>query len=179
MKITLLAVALTLCSPLAFAQSESGVAVLDIDRAAKELGVEAHVKAELAKMSESLEADLAAKQEALKSQHDGMLKMVGEDPTPEQRMQLINGQRQLESEFSNTRREALEKLSERKRELVSEFQDQLKPLAQAEAEANGFDVVILKKTTFSYSPSVDVTEGTMKRARDAGLDKEVADEKEE
>lgn len=149
--------------------SAQGFAVLDIDRAAKELNVEANVKATLDTMEKDLEAELSKTQAEIKAKMGGMLSVVGENPNAEQRQRLIAQIRLLEAEFNQVRAEAAQKIAQKQAEMIQDFADKIKPIAMEQAKKLRKDSVVLKINVFTFESEIDITDATIKAADRAGL----------
>lgn len=152
-----------------------GVAVLDIDAVARQLGVEEKVRVDLIGMQNSLNQELQRTQSALQNQMMGVERAAGENPTEEQRRQIVATNQQLNSEFNRLKSQAQNTLAQERVRLINEFRIQLEPIALKAARAKGMDVVLMKVTppVFAYTAEVDITEDTAKLAEEAGMKVEV------
>lgn len=150
---------------------KGGVAILDIDAVARELGVEAAVKASLQKMQDGLNADLKKAQANLQAQMKNVETQAGPNPTKEQQQQLLRANQQLNQEFNRMKAQAQQTLQQERVTQINQFRDKLKPIALAAAKTRGLDVVIMKVTPpiYAYSDGVDITADTTARAVKAGL----------
>ncbi len=178
MKISLFTIlAIFLCSLPVFAQ-KGGVAVLDIDEAAKQLGVEEKVRVDLLNLQNNLNADLQKAQGTMQSQMDQVEKAAGESPTEEQRKQIVATNQQLNEEFNRIKTQAQQNLAQERVRLISEFRARIEPVALKAAKAVGLDVVLMKVTppVFAYDTSVDITQETIRMALEAGLQVKVSPE---
>ena len=148
-----------------------GVAVLDIDSVAQELGVEAAVKADLQSMQDNLNVELQKTQANFQAQMNSAEKSAGETPTDEQKRQLVTTNQQLNAEFNRLKAQAQQTLAAERITKINQFREKLKPIAQEAAKAKGLSVVIMKVTppVFAYTDEVDITADTTKRAIAAGL----------
>lgn len=161
------------CSSMA---QSGGVAVLDIDQVARDLGVEEKVRVDLLAMQNKLNAELQKTQASLQNQMVGVEKAAGDNPTEEQRRQIVATNQQLNSEFNRLKAQAQQSLAQVRVRLINEFRIQLEPIALESAKAKGLDVVLMKVTppVFTYASEVDITADTTKRALDAGMKVEPA-----
>lgn len=159
----------------AFAQS-GGVAVLDIDEVARQLGVEEKVRVDLLTMQNNLNGELQKTQAALQNQMVGVERAAGQNPTEEQRRQILATNQQLNAEFGRLRNQAQQTLAQERVRLINEFRIKLEPIALKAAKAKGLDTVLMKVTppVFTYSPEVDITQETAKLAIEAGMKVEAA-----
>ena len=159
----------------ALAQS-GGVAVLDIDEVARQLGVEEKVRVDLLSMQNNLNTELQKTQAALQNQMVGVERAAGQNPTEEQRRQILATNQQLNAEFNRLRTQAQQTLAQERVRLINEFRIKLEPIAQKAAKAKGLDIVLMKVTppVFSFAPEVDITIDTTKLAEEAGMKVEAA-----
>ena len=155
---------------IANAQS-GGVAILDIDEVARQLGVEEKVRVDLLTMQNTLNGELQKTQSNLQNQMAGVEQAAGQNPTEEQRRQILATNQQLNSEFNRLKSQAQQTLANERVRLINEFRIKLEPIALDAARAKGLDVVMMKVTppVFAYAPSVDITSDTAKLAMEAGM----------
>jgi Skp family chaperone for outer membrane proteins len=174
-KLLLATLTLVLCANASHAQ-QGGVAVLDIDAVARELGIEEKVRVDLVSMQNSLNMELQKTQAALQNQMLGVERAAGQNPTEEQRRQIVATNQQLNSEFNRLKAQAQNTLAQERVRLINEFRIQLEPYALEAAKAKGLHVVLMKVTppVFTYAAEVDITEDTAKLAADAGMKVEAA-----
>lgn len=154
------------------AEAENGgVAVLDIDAVAQQLGVEEKVRVDLVGMQNRLNEELQQTQAQLQNQMTGVEQSAGENPTEEQRRQILATNQQLNTEFNRLKAQAQQTLAQERVRLINEFRIQLEPHALKAAQAKGLSVVLMKVTppVFTYSSEVDITTDTAKLAEDAGM----------
>ncbi len=155
---------------------KGGVAVIDIDEVARQLGVEEKVRVDLQTMQDNLNAELKRSQETMQKQMEGVEKKAGENPTDDQKRQIIATNQQLNDEFNRLKAQAQNTLGQERVRLINEFRNRLQPIALKAAQEQGFEVVLMKVTppVFTYAQSVDITQATTKLALEAGLQVQVA-----
>jgi len=163
--LTLLAVAFP-----AIAQ-KGGVAVLDLDEVARQLGVEEKVRVDLLSMQNNLNADLKRTQETMQKQMAGVEQAAGEAPTEEQKREIMATNQQLNEEFNRLKNQAQSTLAQERVRLINEFRVRLEPIALQAAQGAGLEVVLMKVTppVFAHASSVDITQATTKLALEAGM----------
>lgn len=175
MKKTLLSILLILAvlhlGGTARAQS-GGVAVLDIDAVARELGIEQTVQNELLTMQNKLNTELQKAQSNLQAQMNGVEQSLSENPTEEERAQLIQTNQQLNAQFNQMKSQAQQNLAQERARKISNFREQLKPHAAAAAKDKGLDVILMKvePPVYHFTEAVDITEATIAKAKEAGLE---------
>lgn len=157
---------------------KGGVAILDIDEVARQLGVEEKVRVDLLNMQNNLNADLQRTQTTMQNQMSGVEKAAGEKPSEEQQKQIMATNQQLNEEFNRIKGQAQQTLAQERVQMINDFRVRLEPIALKAAEAQGLEVVLMKVTppVFAYSTSVDITQATIKLALDAGMQVKAAAE---
>lgn len=169
-KILLSSLCLLFASVPAFAQ-KGGVAVLDIDEVARQLGVEEKVRVDLINMQNNLNAELQRTQENFQKQMTSVEKAAGENPSEEKQRQILATNQQLNEEFNKFKLTAQNQLAQERVRMINEFRVRLEPIALKAAQELGLEVVLMKVTppVFTYAQSVDITQATTKLALEAGL----------
>lgn len=177
MKTTFLSSLTILLLALPAAAQKGGVAILDIDEVARQLGVEEKVRVDLINMQNNLNADLQRTQSTLQKQMTGVEEAAGENPTEEQKRQIMVTNQQLNEEFTRLRGQAQNTLAQERIRMINEFRIRLEPIALKAAEEAGLGVVLMKVTppVFTYSTNVDITQATVKLALEAGLQVKASD----
>lgn len=170
-KVTLLAISSLFLVGSAFTQNNGGVAILDIDAVARELGVEGSVKTLLQTMQDNLNIELKRTQANFQAQMKNIETLAGPNPNEDQKRQLLQANQRLNGEFNRLRQQAQRTLQQERITRINQFREKLKPLALAAAKAKGLDVVIMKVTppVYAYTDGVDITVDTVARAVKAGL----------
>ncbi len=159
-------------APLAQAQN-GGVAVLDIDKVAQELGIDQSVLTELKEIETNLNNQLAQVRNNLQSQMNQLEARAGQQRTPEMQAQLVQANRKLNADFGAVRAQAQNQLVSARVQRINEFRDKLRPIALESAKTKGLQVVMtLTPNLYTYDDSVDITEDVIKRAKEAGLQEE-------
>ena len=154
----------------AIAQS-GGVAILDIDEVARALGVNDEVRVKILTLNNQLSEDLAKTQASLQNQMSGVEQAAGDNPSEEQRRQLLATNQQLNAEFNRLKAQAQQTLTQERSRLIAEFRIQIEPIALEAAKEKGLDVVLTKVSppVFTYTNQVDITQMTIDKAVEAGM----------
>lgn len=177
MKSILLSTFALLAFALPAAAQKGGVAVLDIDEVARQLGVEEKVRVDLLNMQNNLNADLQRTQETMQKQMTGVEEAAGENPSEEQKRQIIATNQQLNEEFNRLKAQAQNTLAQERVRMINEFRIRLEPIALKAAQELGLEVVLMKVTppVFTYATNVDITQSTVKLALEAGMQVKAAE----
>lgn len=163
--------ALVVAGPGAALAQRGGVAVLDIDRVAKELRIDQTVIGELKKVETSLNTQLAQVRTNLQTQMNQIEANLGQQKTPEAQAQLVEANRKLNADFNAVVTEAQNRLAAARLQQINAYRDKLRPIAQAAAKARGLEVVMtLVPQVYAFVPEVDITEDVIKAAKEAGLE---------
>ncbi len=158
------------------AQAQSGgVAILDIDAVARELGVEDQVRVDLITMQSDLNAELQRTQATMQAQMNNVEQGAGENPSDADRQKVLQTNQQLNLEFNRLKNQAQQNLAQERVRMINEFRIRLEPVALMAAKKKGLDIVLMKTTppVFTHSKEVDITEETTKLAIEAGMKVEV------
>lgn len=156
---------------------KGGVAVLDIDDVARQLGVEEKVRVDLLNMQNNLNADLKRTQETMQKQMAGVEEAAGASPTEEQKRQIVATNQQLNEEFNRLKAQAQNTLAQERVRMINDFRVRLEPIALKAAQEIGLEVVLMKVTppVFTYANTVDITQATAKLALEAGMQVKAAE----
>jgi len=157
---------------------QGGVAILDIDKVAQTMGVEDNVKTALAEIETNLNAQLRTIQTELQARFDNVRSQVGPQPTQEQAQQLAKINGQLTQQLAQSRTQAQSQLNAKQFELVTQFRDEVKPVALKVAAAKGLSVVLTPdQSLFAFADSVDITEAVTAEMKKIMPDQKPADAK--
>ncbi len=160
-----------IATALPVAAQKGGVAILDIDEVARQLGVEEKVRVDLLNMQNNLNADLQRTQETMQKQMSGVEEAAGENPSDDDKRRIIATNRQPNEERSRIKAQAQNTLAQERVRMINEFRIRLEPIALKAAQEIGLEVVLMKVTppVFTYAANVDITQTTVKLALEAGL----------
>lgn len=169
--ILLTALAILAGSSMANAQGKGGVAVVDIDAVAKELGISDAVVAKLQAASANLNQQLDNAKGQLQGRMNQAEAQVGQQANPQARQQLVNFNRQLNQQYDQNVAQARQAITNVRIQEIRAFQEKLKPVALAAAKAKGFDIVMMKVSppVFAFSEEADITEEVIAAAKKAGI----------
>ena len=165
-------VALIATAPLASAQ-QGGVAVLDIDRAAKELNVDQAVLGELKSIEVDLNKELNQIRTNLQNRMNQLEAQANQQKTPENQQRLVAANQQLNQQFNQVKAQAQGKMAAERVKRINEFREKLQPIALAAAKERGLAVVLTKSPqVYAFVEAVDITDDVIKGAKAAGLEQE-------
>ena len=136
------------------------VAVLDLERVAKETGYTRQISTQLGGLRSNLQNKLTEVQNQLNTQLNDKQGEFGSKPNEEQRKILnqlfVNAKLQLQQ----AQQQASDLVQQERSNLIYQLRDILRPYAKQVAGKRGMDVVILKTDTliFDNSPDSDITD---------------------
>lgn len=151
------------------AASGGGLAVLDLDAVAKSTG-RSDDMAKAVKLREAgLNQQLAKAQAEASSKFEAKKAEFGEQPSDEQKKQLLQMQVDFNSQLGNLRRQAQAALEQFRQDMVVQFRNDIRPVAYEVASAKGLSIVIPKNEGFllSVDPGVDITNEVVHKMRTA------------
>jgi Skp family chaperone for outer membrane proteins len=135
------------------ASRPSGVAVIDLDEVAKQLGKDVVLLREISDGQTSLNQQLrnlqSSLQEKLRQKAQELeTRSVGDASKPEPRKQQLAAlERDLNLQLNEARRTAQNELNAHRQKLIQQFRDEVVPVAQGIAGERGLGVVITKNDT--------------------------------
>lgn len=148
-----------------------GVAVIDLDRVAQELGRDVEMANEIQQTGQQykqkLETVALQAADKLKKVRDGL----GEAPTEDQQKQFQLMTYNTNINFKKLQQQVGAKLNQEQTQLVAKFRDDVKPYASDVAKHNGLPTVVTRNDSvvFSHEETVDITDQVIEQMRAAGL----------
>lgn len=150
---------LSACGPVA-SSGKGGVALIDLEDAAKRLGRDVAITEELQSAGAVLGDQLAAAQKEFQEEFERQKQTVGDKPTPADTEKLTELGRNLNVQFQQKQQQAQQELAAKRLALVNRFREEVKPVAMKIAAARGLDVVLVKSdvVVLGNEPGVDITD---------------------
>ena len=140
--------------------SSGGVAVVDLDAVAKQIGA----TDEISQALKSRESNLNGQLQSLKANYVQQLEAkkieFGQEPNEEQNTQLVAMGRQINLNLVKAQRTAQGNLNVHRAQLVAKFREQVIPIAEEIAQARGLTIVVPKNDSLilSVDDSVNITD---------------------
>lgn len=136
-----------------------GLAVIDLDQVAKEIGRNTEINDSWQVRKNALDQALLKLQNNFNEQIQAKKAEFGETPTDEQKQQLANMQRDGQNKLVQAGRKAQADLEQYRQQMVARFRDEVRPYAKKVAADKGLAIVIPKNEGFllSIDPAVDIT----------------------
>src|SRR5690606_18037082 len=134
-------------------------------------------RVDLLNMQNNLNSDLQRTQSTLQKQMAGVEEAAGENPTEEQKRQIIATNQQLNEELNRLKAQAQNNLAQERIRMINEFRIRHQPIHPKAAHEAGLEVVRMKITppVFTYAPRADNTQATVTLALEAGLQVKASD----
>ncbi len=150
-------------------RSKGGVAVVDLDRVAKELGRDVAMTNDLKANQSSLANQLAAVEKNAVEQLQKMKADLGEKPADEDAQKFAQTAQATQIEFNNLQKKAVAAIGQRRDLLVSNFREEARPIADKIAKANGAKAVITRNEAFLFvfDNTIDITDAVVAEMRNA------------
>lgn len=138
---------------------QGGVAIVDVDAVAREIGADKEVLGVLKQAQENLNTKLKDAQLTMQKQFDAAVAKAGGDKaTNEEKQQLAQFNRQLQNQFARYKETAQVALNREQAKRVLSFRDQVRPVAMEIAKSKGLSVVLQKSDQIlGFQESVDIT----------------------
>jgi len=137
-----------------------GVAIIDLDKLATQLGRDVQMVDSLQQQQQSLSEQLKVVQASFVEQIDQKKVEFGEELTDEQTQQLLGMQQQAGFKLNQARQRAIGNLNQHRVQLIASFREEVKPVVRKVAAAKGLSIVITKNDTvvFTHEDTVDITD---------------------
>lgn len=133
-----------------------GVGVVDLDAVAKALGRDLEMQADAEKKLGQYTSELASLQSALNRQLQDKKEEIGDEPSDDDVKTLVLTQRQLETQFRESKSKAERRLLTHKQRLIEQFREETKPVVREIADRRGLSIVIPKNDALLLTVSTDV-----------------------
>jgi len=175
-----LAMAGAMFAPVAKAQ-QGGVAIVDVDAVAREIGADKQVLEALKQAQDNLNSRLKDTQAAMQKQFDeAVVKAGGDKATDEQKQQLAQFNQRLQDQFSQYKGQAQVTLNREQAKLVLAFREKVRPVALEIAKGKGLDVVLQKSDqVIGFAESVDISKEVVAKLKTQQAAEPKAEAKEE
>ena len=139
--------------------SGAGVAVLDLERVAADTSRGVTITEAMQAQKATLESQLNSLRVSLQEGLAAKKNEFGETPTQEQQKVLQNLQKEIITKVTQSERQSQQELLRHQQQLLSDFRDELRPIAAEIARDRGAAVVLIANLTvvLSVDTTVDIT----------------------
>jgi Skp family chaperone for outer membrane proteins len=150
------------------AAPRGGLAVVDLDKVAAETGKNIQLKEVFQLQENSVKQQLNKVALSAKAQLEAKSKEFGEEPTEEQKKELVKFSYNANNTLAQLQNQANSKLGQYRQDQIAKFRTEIKPIAQEIAAKRGLSVVIPKNEglLLAVDPGVDITEDVIKAYRE-------------
>ena len=163
---TLTCGAATLFGGCGYLGSDSGstgigkVAVVDLDEIARRIGRAKEMDDAVGQKSNEINAELSKLQAGYVKQFEAQREKVGEKADDAEQQKLANYGADLDQKFNVSRQQRSNELAAYRQELIQQFRDDVKPIAQQIAAERGMTILVTKNDTviYAYEQDCDVTD---------------------
>lgn len=150
-----------------------GVAVIDLDAVAKDLGVLDYIANTLANKRFDLSKTLSSTQQSLQGQFNKALADAGKNPSEDAKKKLITTNQELQTQFRKQEVQVNQEFQILRQKLINDFRNELKPIALDVAKKKKLDVILntVMPPVYAFGPAADITKDVTAAAKKAGLTK--------
>ncbi len=139
-------------------RAKGGVAVVDLDKVAKELGRVDAMENDLRSAQNTLANQLSNVQKQAIEQLTEMEKGLGEAPDAEELKKFKATAQATQVQFNGLQKQAISKITQRRDLLVFGFRQEARPVVEKIAKSKGAATVITKNEAFTFDNTVDITD---------------------
>lgn len=142
-----------------------GVAIVDLDRVAKELGRDTVMVQQLQQQQSGLQQQLAEVKTSFEQQLAESFEELPETPDEEQTKKLLTMKRNANIQLATYKQQASNALGQMKNTVISQFRTEVLPVARAVAMERKLSVVLTSNDSvvFTYDRAVDITDDVIAR----------------
>lgn len=154
--ILLTIIALAGCSP---SHPKGGVALIDLDSTAKQLGRDVTFTQELKETSGPLSDQVIATQKEYQAELERFKNSLGAKPSEADNQKLAELERKLTLQLQQKQQQAQQEFNAKRIALVNHFREEVQPVALKVATGKGLGVVLVKsELVFTAGPGLDITD---------------------
>jgi Skp family chaperone for outer membrane proteins len=148
-----------------FVRPQGGVAVVDLDRVAKELGRDVQMANDLKSNQTALLNELATIQKDANEELKKMQSELGEDAPAEELQKLKQTADVAQQRFNQLQKTADVKLGQRRDFLVANFRQQARPIVYQVAKDHGAKAVVTETVLYAFDETIDITDAVIAKMR--------------
>ncbi|WP_442481508.1 OmpH family outer membrane protein [Aeoliella sp. SH292] len=136
-----------------------GIAVIDLDEVARQLGSDQQIVTAIKKREEALNGKLSEIAKAYTDEFKKQKETLDAQPAEDNAVQLATYQKQVNQNFSTAKAQAQQNLSQHRQQLIAQFRDAVRPAARKVAQQRGLSVIVTKQEPllYDYSEEADIT----------------------
>lgn len=146
--------------------SPTGVAILDLDRVATQLGWDQHFQKSVQQRGESLGGQIQKLRMDFEQQLQDQAAVLGETPDEQGQQQLVQMSQRANQILQQAITEAQQQSQQHQASLITDFRDKIRPIAIEVANEKRFAAVLLKTDqVYHHLPATDITDEVITKAR--------------
>ena len=148
-------------------RSKGGVAVVDLDKVAKELGRDVQMANDLKANQSNLANQLSALEKNAVEQLNKIKAELGETPEEDKLKEFAQKAQNAQVNFNNIQKQAVAAIGQRRDLLVANFRQEARPVCDKIAKANGANAVVTRNDAFlfSFDNTIDITDAVIAEMR--------------
>lgn len=141
------------------------VAVVDLDRVAKELGRDTVMLQQLQQQQNGLNQKLASVKTSFEAQISENFEKLPEEPSEEEAAKLLNMKRNANIQLATYKKQATNALGQLKNSAIAGFRAEAMPVARDVAKERGMNIVLTTNDSvvFAFDKSIDITDDVIAR----------------
>lgn len=155
----------------------SGVAVVDLDEVARQLGRDASMLKQMNDGQASLNQQLRTLQTSLQEKYQQTARDLASQPAPNganpeaKKQQLVGLEREMGLQLNRAKQTAQNNLNTYRQQLIQQFREEVTPVAKAVAAQRGLGVVVTKNDTvlLTFDDAHDITAEVIVKLRSKSL----------
>ena len=153
------------------------VGIIDLERISKETGHTDMAQAKLTELRNDLQKDLSDAQSQLQNDMQDAQKKMGDKPTEEQQSEIRQIATKMQTEMMQKQSKATQALQSKQAELITEFRNNVRAVADRVAQQRGMHIVLLRNPAvlLGNDKQVDITDAVLAEMKKAGGDIKPAD----
>lgn len=148
-------------------RSHGGVAVVDLDKVAKELGRDVQMANDLKANQNNLATQLSTLEKNAVEQLNKIKAELGETPEEDKLKEFAQKAQNAQVNFNNIQKQAIAAIGQRRDVLVANFRQEARPVCDKIAKANGANAVVTRNDAFlfSFDNTIDITDSVIAEMR--------------
>ena len=148
-------------------RAKGGVAVVDLDRVARELGREVQMINDLKATQSNVASQLAAVEKNAVEKLNEMKADLGENAADDEKVKFAQTAQGTQVQFNNLQKKAVAAIGQRRDALIASFRAEARPATEKVAKAHGAHAVITRNDAFlfSFDNTIDITDEVVAEMR--------------
>lgn len=156
-------------TPTAEAKPSAGIAIIDLDEVAKQLGSDKQIVNSIQQRKAALNTKLVELAQNYTTEFNKQKEAIEAQPeNNEGAVQLASYEKQVNQQFNTARSQAKQNLVQHQVKLVKQFRDAVRPAARKVAQERGLSIIVTKQESwYDYDSECDITADVVKVLRES------------